>query len=366
MGNGEVGGGITRVNYPVALISLFLIRNFKIFAMKHIKNLIFCCLLFAGVLLSFAPNSGKGFSYQAVARGSDGQVKAKENVEVQFTLLPGPQAATPVWQETHSVATNEFGLFSLVIGRGSKSGGTASTFTDVDFSIAEFWLKVEIKDKGVWQEISETQLLSVPYAEVAGNAQPAPTGSIMAFAGPKDKVPAGWLLCDGAPLSRSNFAPLYAVIGTAWGAGDGASTFHIPDLRGLFLRGVSYDQPKNWDDGRNNRTAINSGGNTNNEVGSFQGESFRGHNHGGNTVANGAHNHRVMNGNSHLVWQHESRYDDVRGWSPNVIDAAHGTNVPLGGGIYGETNGNHQHGIPSDGGNETRPDNAYVNYIIKL
>lgn len=171
------------------------------------------CLLFAGILLSFTQNSGKGFSYQAIARNSDGQVKAKEQVEVQFTLMPGPQAATPAWQETHSVLTNEFGLFSLVIGKGIKSGGSATTFADVDFSTAEFWLKVEIKDKGSWQQISETQLLSVPYAEVAGNAQAVPTGMIMAFAGPKDKVPSGWRPCDGTPLNRSQFASLYAVIG---------------------------------------------------------------------------------------------------------------------------------------------------------
>lgn len=332
------------------------------------KKLFFCCLLLASMLLSFTRNSGKGFSYQAVARNSDGQVKAKELVDIQFTLLPGPQAVTPAWQETHSVMTNEFGLFSLVIGKGAKSGGSAATFGDVDFSSAEFWLKVEIKDKGAWQPISETQLLSVPYAEVAGNAQAAPAGTIMAFAGPKEKVPEGWLLCDGTPLNRSQFAALYAVIGTAWGAGDGTATFHIPDLRGLFLRGVSDGR---YDDGMNTRTAMYPGGNTKNNVGSFQGESFRSHNHGGNSVANGAHNHRVMQGNNHLAWQHETRYDDVRGWSPHIIDAAHSDTGPGGTGVVGnnifaETSGNHQHGIPSDGGNETRPDNAYVNYIIKL
>lgn len=318
------------------------------------KKAFLLCLLLAGILLSFTRNSGKGFSYQAVARNSDGQVKAKEQVEVQFTLLPGAQALTPAWQETHTVLTNEFGLFSLVIGKGAKSGGSAATFADVDFSSAEFWLKVEIKDKGAWQPISETQLLSVPYAEVAGNAQAAPAGTIMAFAGPKEKVPEGWLLCDGTPLNRSQFAALYAVIGTAWGAGDGTATFHIPDLRGLFLRGVSYDQPKNWDDGRNSRSAINPGGNTNNEVGSFQAEAFRSHNHSATCSTSGSHTHPLYTTDD----------EDGQGSSVTEGDNADSPNHN----IKTDAAGAHQHtiSIGMNGGNETRPDNAYVNYIIKL
>ncbi len=45
-------------------------------------------------------------------------------------------------------------------------------------------------------------------------------------------APAGWLLCDGAQVSRSTYASLFAAIGTAFGAGDGATTFALPDLRG--------------------------------------------------------------------------------------------------------------------------------------
>jgi microcystin-dependent protein len=43
---------------------------------------------------------------------------------------------------------------------------------------------------------------------------------------------AGWLLCDGAAYPRAEYSALFAVIGTAWGAGDGSSTFNVPDLRG--------------------------------------------------------------------------------------------------------------------------------------
>ena len=57
-----------------------------------------------------------------------------------------------------------------------------------------------------------------------------PVGILVAFAGAT--APAGWLLCDGAAVSRTTYAGLFAVIGTAYGAGNGSSTFNVPDLRG--------------------------------------------------------------------------------------------------------------------------------------
>ncbi|WP_147819741.1 phage tail protein [Salidesulfovibrio onnuriiensis] len=67
-----------------------------------------------------------------------------------------------------------------------------------------------------------------------------PVGSINALA--VSTVPAGWLECDGAAVSRTEFAALFALLGTKFGAGDGFSTFNLPDLRGEFIRG--------WDNGR--------------------------------------------------------------------------------------------------------------------
>ena len=49
---------------------------------------------------------------------------------------------------------------------------------------------------------------------------------------------AGWLLCDGAAVSRSTYSALFAAIGTSYGAGDGASTFNVPDFRGRTIVGV--------------------------------------------------------------------------------------------------------------------------------
>ena len=51
-------------------------------------------------------------------------------------------------------------------------------------------------------------------------------------------APSGFLVCDGSLISRTNYASLFAVIGTAFGAGDGVTTFQLPDMRATFVRGA--------------------------------------------------------------------------------------------------------------------------------
>ncbi len=62
-----------------------------------------------------------------------------------------------------------------------------------------------------------------------------PVGTISPYAG--TSAPANWLLCDGAPVSRATYAALFAVTSTAYGAGDGSTTFNVPDLRGRIVVG---------------------------------------------------------------------------------------------------------------------------------
>jgi microcystin-dependent protein len=66
---------------------------------------------------------------------------------------------------------------------------------------------------------------------VANVAVPTvPVGSLQAYAGAN--APYGWLLCDGSAVSRTSYPDLYSALGTAYGAGDGSTTFNIPDMRG--------------------------------------------------------------------------------------------------------------------------------------
>lgn len=61
-------------------------------------------------------------------------------------------------------------------------------------------------------------------------------GELMSFAGATP--PAGWLVCDGRAVSRTTYGQLFAAIGTTWGAGDGSTTFNLPDGRGKALLGA--------------------------------------------------------------------------------------------------------------------------------
>lgn len=65
---------------------------------------------------------------------------------------------------------------------------------------------------------------------------PIPTGVILPFGG--STVPEGFLLCNGAAISRTTYAKLFAAIGTLYGAGDGATTFNLPDMRDRFAEGA--------------------------------------------------------------------------------------------------------------------------------
>lgn len=63
-----------------------------------------------------------------------------------------------------------------------------------------------------------------------------PTGVVAPFAGAV--APSGWMLCDGAAVSRTTYAGLFAALGTVYGVGDGSTTFNVPDMRGRAVFGV--------------------------------------------------------------------------------------------------------------------------------
>lgn len=87
------------------------------------------------------------------------------------------------------------------------------------------------------------------------------TGEVFYHAG--STAPAGAMKANGAAVSRTTYADLFAAIGTTFGAGDGSTTFNLPDLRGEFVRG--------WDDSR----GVDSG----RAMGSAQADAFKSHSH---------------------------------------------------------------------------------------
>lgn len=64
-----------------------------------------------------------------------------------------------------------------------------------------------------------------------------PTGAICFFA--TTAIPTGWLLCNGSNVSRTEYAALFAAIGTKFGAGDGKTTFTLPNLDDRFIEGTT-------------------------------------------------------------------------------------------------------------------------------
>ncbi|QYM77958.1 tail fiber protein [Horticoccus luteus] len=177
---------------------------------------------------------------------------------------------------------------------------------------------------------------AVDYSKLEPGVQQSlcPTGTIVPFAG--DTAPPGWVLCDGTALNRTSFANLFAVIGTRFGYTDGTN-FRVPDFRGRFLRG--RDGGAGRDPDRNSRVAMNANGSTGDRVGSVQGDQLAAHNHGykdiyysesgGNSTA---YNNSI--GSNKTDWDNE-------GYELNRT-------------------------TDNTGGTETRPQNASVNYIIKV
>lgn len=120
-------------------------------------------------------------------------------------------------------------------------------------------------------------------AIVGGSNTYLPAGAIQLFA--MSAVPSGWLECNGAAVSRTTYANLFAAIGTTYGAGNGTTTFNLPDLRGMFVRG--WDNGRSLDPGR--------------ALGSQQAAANNPHTHAP-TVSNPAHTHGITDpGHGHTI-----------------------------------------------------------------
>lgn len=99
---------------------------------------------------------------------------------------------------------------------------------------------IRISDQALVWDKEEYKNQPLPLSDLFSNpvlpAGASPAGAVMPFAG--TVAPAGWLACDGSAISRATYVELFAAIGIVWGAGDGATTFNLPDLRGRFPRGA--------------------------------------------------------------------------------------------------------------------------------
>lgn len=178
-----------------------------------------------------------------------------------------------------------------------------------------------------------------------------PVGSIIIWAGDPNELPVNWKVCNGKDVLKSDCPELYAVLGTYWDndKGAGADRFCLPDLRGVFLRGVNEDRNDGYRDvDVEKRVRLKKGASPlPNSPGSFQLDAVKKHNHDIEMQSWGGiyATPEAVSGNT--------AGSDGNIDSSQISDGYDRNSVPL---------------VITDYGSsiETRPVNAYVYFIIKI
>jgi len=174
-----------------------------------------------------------------------------------------------------------------------------------------------------------------------------PTGSVFCMA--VATVPSGYLECDGAAVSRTTYAALFAIIGVNYGSGNGSSTFNLPDLRGEFVRGFDHGR------GVDNNRSINDP----------QGSQFGRHNHNvsassTSSVSDPGHQHSMSVGFFNSLSSGGALAFRDAGTSNRINSASTGISVSTSTSISQSNRGG------ASNSSETRPRNVAMMYIIKV
>ena len=132
-------------------------------------------------------------------------------------------------------------LVNGVLRRFEMSGlvGAAERLTDVEEIVNDLSVRVSTLELGTGDNLEERVTLvenRVTALESAPVVSGLPVGAVVGL--PFESIPDGFLLCDGQAVSRVDYAALFALLGDTFGAGDGATTFHLPDYRGRSLLGA--------------------------------------------------------------------------------------------------------------------------------
>lgn len=145
--------------------------NFQKIIRRAFLLALFCLTM--NVMIEAQP--AKGINYQAVLRDSRDSVLKNADIKVVLSITEAEINGKLIWKEEHTgVKTNQFGLFNVSIGKGSKIGGSETGFTKIKWGQNEHWLKVEIAiGSGQLINFGATQMLSVPYALYADSARVA-------------------------------------------------------------------------------------------------------------------------------------------------------------------------------------------------
>jgi len=128
-----------------------------------ILSVLFCAI-------TFAQSVPQGINYQAVARDGSGDVLMNQALTIQFSVISDITTSAVSWQETHTVNTNDYGLYTAIIGQGiATSVGSSATFDVIDWGASNHLLKVEVDFGNGFVDMGTTAFMSVPYALHSAN-----------------------------------------------------------------------------------------------------------------------------------------------------------------------------------------------------
>ena len=176
--------------------------------------------------------SSQQFNYILAQGGSAGYVIGQliaDNTEQDATL--DPESLYTNWK--NAIAS----FIPANVADGSISGAklTDNTVAFAKIASEAIATAAEAKAGTVNNKLMTPQLVAQAIAEQIPPA--IPTGMLLPFAG--TVVPEGFLLCNGANVSRTDYANLFAAIGTKWGEGDGSTTFTLPNFNDRFIEGTT-------------------------------------------------------------------------------------------------------------------------------
>lgn len=173
--------------------------------------------------------------------------------------INGSRIARGSGADEWSIADDGVSLTQIVLGQAYPSGTRILLVQNEPAGNAPDPLERSLNLSDVLDKQQARNNLDIYSREEA--RQMAPAGMVAHFA--RSTAPSGWLKANGAAVSRTAYADLFAAVGTRFGPGDGFNTFNLPDLRGEFIRG--------WDDGR--------GTDPGRALGSRQDDEIRAHKH---------------------------------------------------------------------------------------
>lgn len=137
-------------------------------------------------------------------------------------------------------ASGPFEAGALVSGLWMGANAVVPTLPGFRWRYVRFTLSDLVRAGGtpsaLWVVQAGMRHVSAPYAPQYAPYSVCPPGTVQLFAGAA--LPPGWLACEGQAVSRTTYAELFAAIGTTWGAGNGTTTFNVPDLRGRVALGT--------------------------------------------------------------------------------------------------------------------------------